>query len=288
MHEPDVRDMPDTPTGLVAYGPGRRAVQQSATVQLPRENDLFHQQVPEPFLARVWAEMVFANQHVYQVLTKRHGRMRSLLSSERFRAMVAARWRRRLGLGEIPDHWDWDWDWWPASHIWVGVSVEDQQRADLRVPVLLEVPAKVRFLSCEPLLGPIDLAGHLYPEGCPDGCGYRWPDDPDARDCGCTGPCCTDAWRPDPGIHWVIVGGESGLGARPMDIEWATDLVEQCQGAEVAVFVKQLGAHPWRGDQPWQCRDPKGGDPAEWPADLRVRQYSAEVEAAELPWDERP
>ncbi len=169
------------------------------------------------------------------------------------------------------------------------MSVEDQQRADLRVPVLLEVPATVRFLSCEPLLGPIDLRQYLYPQACPAGCGCRWPDDADARDCACTGtgPCCTDAWNPDPGIRWVIIGGESGPGARPMDIDWTTDLVEQCQGAEVAVFCKQLGAHPWRGDQPWRCRDPKGGDPAEWPTDLRVRQYPTPVEAAGLAGGER-
>jgi protein gp37 len=120
-------------------------------------------------------------------------------------------------------------DNWP-SNVWAGTSVEDQRRADERLPVLRAVPA-TRFLSVEPLLGPVAL-------------------DPE-------------------GIDWVIVGGESGPGARPMDLEWARAVRDTCQRADVPVFVKQLGT-VWARDN--HISDHKGGEPAQWPGDLRVRE----------------
>lgn len=172
-------------------------------------------------------------------------------------------------------------DAWPWPNVWLGTTVEDQRRADERIPVLLDTPAAVRFLSCEPLLGPVDLDVHLpaAPNGyhCERG-DHEW-----------SGPALTDPCiqcgleRDRPYIDWLIVGGESGPKARPMDLAWARSLVEQGRAAGVATFVKQLGARPvWRtraqqepgrSATPWATRHRAGGDPDEWPADLRVREF---------------
>jgi protein gp37 len=154
-------------------------------------SDLFHPQVPSEFIARVFAVMAATPWHTYQVLTKRPARMRALLTQP---APVSE------GVG------------WPLPNVHLGVSAEDQKRAQLRIPVLLRTPAVLRFLSAEPLLGPLVLH-------------RRWL----ARD-GSSG-----------GIGWVIVGGESGPGARPMRPEWARSLRDQCQAAGVAFFFKQWG-----------------------------------------------
>jgi protein gp37 len=163
-------------------------------------SDLFHERVPDAFVAQAFAVMARAHWHTFQVLTKRPERL----------AELAPRLR------------------WPAN-VWLGVSIENRrflQRADhLRL-----VPAAVRFISAEPLLGPLQ---GLSLEG----------------------------------IDWLIVGGESGQGARPLDLAWARDLLARCRAASVAVFVKQLGTR-------WAGRG-KGNDPACWPPDLRVREMPA-------------
>jgi protein gp37 len=146
---------------------------------------------------------------------------------------------------------------WP--HVWLGTSVEDQARADERVPHLLRTPAAVRFLSVEPLLGEVNLRPYFAHS---IHCAQAHPGG---------GPCAC------PRLHWVIVGGESGPGARPCDLAWVRSLVAQCRAAGVACFVKQLGAQACStrmGDR-YYCkfRDPKGGDPAEWGEDLRVREF---------------
>jgi protein gp37 len=112
-------------------------------------SDLFHDAVPDAFIAHVWAVMAAAEQHTFQVLTKRHGRMRSLLRTVDFWRTVSYR-LEDMGLDGV-DSID------PPSNVWLGVSVENQQWADIRIPALLDTPAAVRFLSCEPLLGPVDL-----------------------------------------------------------------------------------------------------------------------------------
>ncbi|MDX2014159.1 MAG: DUF5131 family protein [Myxococcaceae bacterium] len=179
----------------------------------------------------------------------------------------------------------------PPANVWLGTTVEDQQRADERIPALLDVPARVRFLSCEPLLERVDLDRH----------GLLW------RDCSrCKGSmslpvtgggrACPDCLEHQgverAGIDWVIIGGESGGGARPFALEWARDLVRQCKDSGTAVFVKQLGAVPvditgttgrfrtHEGRRQMQVvatrirlNDPAGGDMAEWPEDLRVREF---------------
>jgi len=207
-------------------------------------SDLFHEAVPDEYIAAVFGTMAQTPQHTYQVLTKRHGRMRSLLSSAMF--------RQRFCFG------------WPLPNVWLGVSAEDQKRAELRIPRLLETPAAVRFVSAEPLLGPIDLTQAVWTMG-------------DQRGHGLTasfvhgGNCC----RRFHGLDWVIVGGESGPGARPMEAEWARSIISQCQGTGVSVFVKQLGAMLGRS----LGAGPKGGDWGAWPDDLRVREYPHQREA---------
>jgi protein gp37 len=167
----------------------------------------------------------------------------------------------------------------PPANVWIGVSVEDQQRAGERIPLLLGTPAAIRFLSCEPLLGRVDLpAAALHGEEEPGAWGQ-----------------CVGYTAP---IDWCIVGGESGPGARPMDITWARSIVDQCQQAGVATFVKQLGARPiisgpvllsnWPVVRPAGdgkhgaigLRDRKGGDIDEWPHDLRVREFPTPIEGA--------
>lgn len=134
-------------------------------------------------------------------------------------------------------------------NVWLGVSAEDQATASERLPILLDTPAAVRFASLEPLLGPIDLI--------------------DAQ----------ASWLIDhieddhAGVAWVIVGGESGPGARPCEIAWIRSIVRDCARAKVPCFVKQLGRYPLTPDGVVLMRDPKGGDMTEWPHDLRVRQY---------------
>jgi hypothetical protein len=149
-------------------------------------------------------------------------------------------------------------------NVWLGVSVENQHFADERIPLLLQTPAAVRFISAEPLLQGIDISRYLMAT-CDHGEEF-------CEDVGCDG-------EPAP-LHWVIVGGESGPGARPFDLAWGRSIVQQCKAAGVACFVKQLGAVPmylrWEDKAMMpvdRVRDRKGGDPAEWPDDLRVRQF---------------
>jgi protein gp37 len=174
-------------------------------------SDLFHADVPTSHIVQVFAVMALAPQHTFQVLTKRHARMRSLLDSWDFWRSVSFAATDRAGA---------DIDLGPSlPNVWLGVSVENQQWADIRIPALLGTPAAVRFLSCEPLLGPVDLLHHM-------------PEVPywDARE--------AEEW----GIHWVIVGGESGRGARPMHPDWARSLRDQCSAARVPFLFKQWGA----------------------------------------------
>jgi protein gp37 len=180
-------------------------------------SDLFHQDVPDDLIARVFATMMETPQHTYQILTKRHDRMRSLLR----------KWSPVTGTPP----WTFTGPW-PLPNVWLGVSVEDQQRADLRIPALLGTPAAVRFLSCEPLLGAVDLHGPLV-DGHRPRLTYWLTGRPD--------------WNSDghiqvgPRIDWVIVGGESGPGARPMHPDWARAVRDQCVEADVPFFFKQFG-----------------------------------------------
>lgn len=143
---------------------------------------------------------------------------------------------------------------WPFKNVWLGTSAEDQPSLDKRLPLLLESPAALYFLSLEPLLGALCLRSGVY--AVPGGAARGTTLD---------------------GIGWVIVGGESGHRARPMDLEWARAIVAQCRSASVPCFVKQLGA-VWAKTRTHEdyllgSSDVKGGAPELWPEDLRVRQF---------------
>jgi protein gp37 len=183
---------------------------------------------------------------------------------------------------------------WPLPNVWLGATVVNQEEVDRDIPKLLAVPAAKRFLSIEPMLGPVDLGLCNCDNGSVPG-PYNVG--------GVTCPLCNGAGGRM--LDWVIVGGESGPGARPFNIEHARAIVRQCQAAGVPVFVKQIGVQPrgWcaailQSDAPASEFAPdhcdlyeahetaqpcpgrcfflthgKGGDPAEWPEDLRVRQF---------------
>lgn len=184
--------------------------------------DLFHEAVPDQFIAEAFAVMVLAPQHTYQVLTKRHARMRSLLGGAKTNGFLHLIADAILARGYRTSFA------WPLPQVWLGVSVENQQWADIRIPALLDTPAAVRWLSCEPLLGAVDLAAHLDrmehkgSEHSADVGGIDWY---------------------GPRIGWVVAGGESGPGARPMHPAWARTLRDQCASAGVPYFFKQWGEH---------------------------------------------
>lgn len=178
--------------------------------------DLFHESVPDAWIAQVFNVMADAPQHTFQVLTKRSVRMRKILSGPK-------------------DHRLWSPKLWHNStlpNVWLGVSVEDQRAADERVPDLLATPAAVRWLSCEPLLGPVDLREIAI-----------GPRENSVRVDALTG-CEWDelGGRIDgDALDWIVAGGESGQNARPMHPDWARSLRDQCAAAEVPFFFKQWG-----------------------------------------------
>jgi protein gp37 len=205
----------DTPTERVAHDSTSPYLRQCATPDDPGRNDLFHARVPLGFVRDVFAVIAQTPQHTYQVLTKRAARLPGI-------------------AGQLE---------WPPN-LWMGVSVEDAA-ALARIAHLRQVPAAVRFISAEPLLGPLpglDLSG----------------------------------------IDQAIIGGESGPGARPMELEWARQVIRQCRASGTAPFVKQLGAVAGHKIG----AGPKGGDWEHWPQDLRIREFPgrAQPEPAVQVW----
>lgn len=216
--------------------------------------DIFHAEVPTELVAKAFAVMVAAPHHTFQLLTKRHARMRAILTSDVFWLMVSQELGRLWNappptpLRTIPD--------W----IWVGVSVESQQWAEPRIEALMDVPAAVRWVSAEPLLGPLNIGDLLTVQDPPEGAVMEF-----------------FGGRPGefPAIRWVVGGGESGPRARPCDPDWLRSLRDQCSAAGVAYFNKQMGAVWARANG----GDSHGGDWSLWPDDLKVRQYPATREA---------
>lgn len=211
--------------------------------------DLFHDDVPDEYIARVWATMAAAPQHTFQVLTKRPARMRALLRSREFVLLVD---KHRLIVGEGFD--------WPLPNVWIGTSTEDQAAADRRIPILLDTPAAARWISAEPLLGPINLGmpvDHRSHDREPDGTGGHW-----CVDCTITRDHDLVPWTypSGPRIDWVVCGGESGTGARPMHPGWARSLRDQCRRAGVPFLFKQWGE--------W--------GPAEWKPERRPDEGASE------------
>lgn len=233
-------------------------------------SDLFHDAVPDEYIARVFAVMALAPRHTFQVLTKRHARMRSLLSSPAFADLVDAESipydRSPLGHRRIS---------LPLRNVWLGVSTENQQWADIRIPALLDTPAAIRFVSAEPLLGPIDLieAGGVHDS-----------------------PPRTGLIRPP--LDWVIVGGESGRAARPMDPQWARDIRDQCVSAGVPFHFKQFGEWAPTGQYGVGTMSPRhayGSATLAWPHGytaheilLHVGKKHAGRELDGRTWDEHP
>ena len=245
-------------------------------------SDLFHDDVPNEFLLQVFDVMrachtaaanYYPERHVFQILTKRPKRMRDFCQRLRWDGSA------NDGKGRI----------WLADNvydngyrlmggngcsgltsIWLGVSVEDQKTADQRIPILLDTPAAVHWVSAEPLLGQVDLG--LIGTVSKDITG---------------GTYCHTADM----LNWIVCGGESGPKARLCDVAWIRSIVEQCKAAETPVFVKQLGAHVmWDGRSlpgpEWfertggatdyarvRLEDRRGANPEEWPDDLRVREW---------------
>ncbi len=227
-------------------------------------SDLFHENLSDEAIDRVFAVMALCPQHTFQVLTKRPARMQAYFAGEPLHRWVRLYWRWLKESDGVllstlkRDGWSWAGDEiWPGflPNVWLGVSVENQKAADYRIPMLLQTPAAVRFVSYEPALEPVDFDKYLRP---------HWTTLPGADS--------------PPWLDWVIVGGESGPGARPFDIAWARSTIEQCEDAGVSCFVKQLGAKPFFGGKPFlrpRGKKNKGGDIYEWPADLRVREFPA-------------
>jgi protein gp37 len=290
------------------------------TVFVNSMSDLFHPDVPDEFIAAVFGIMAACPQHTFQVLTKRSARMRAwfaayatawwgkhpatLAEMAAHQGKIGGKHGRSLNLKDLA---------WPLDNVILGVSAESQEYAAVRVTDLLQTPAVRRFVSLEPLLGEVRLRalsdGSWYDREGADyydalrGAAY-WSDGSHGLGGG-------------PRLDWVIVGGESGPGARSFDLAWARVIVEECASAGVACFVKQMGARPMdsarlevlnergcvayvrdaddpdgmlaearsmgRGVQPHRLRfrDGHGGDPSEWPEALRVRQGAPRMRAGE-------
>lgn len=195
-------------------------------------SDLFHEEIPDEYIQRVFDVMAAASHHTFQVLTKRPDRMRDLRRA----------WHENHPACD------------PLPNVWLGTTIENRRFVG-RADALRDTPAAVRFISAEPLLGPL-----IYPAA------ERSMED------GSYEPCWTDDYRgPEldlTDIGWLIIGGESGPGARRFDESWARDLIITCRDAGTLPFVKQMGAvwaraHGQRG---------KAGTPEEWPEDLRLRR----------------
>ncbi len=186
--------------------------------------DLFHDDVPGRFINEVWMRMRNAPAHTFIVLTKRAERLFSWTKA----AASAKAWP----LGEI----------WPPN-VWLGVTAENQKRADERIPLLLQTPAAVRFVSYEPALGPVDFEPYLGPRvWCCNDCGDWVPPSGFGTEycptCGST----DDDMEPYKGLDGIIAGGESGPGARPAHPDWFWKVRDDCQYAGAAFFFKQWGA----------------------------------------------
>lgn len=210
-------------------------------------SDLFHKDMPTETIERVFAVMALTQRHTYQVLTKRPDRMRAEAERIGKSIDILERHAREMGwtlkfegLGLVP---------WPLPNVWLGVSVEDQARADERRGPMQEIAAKgwTTYVSYEPAIGEVAWIGWDFPK-------------------------------------WIIIGGESGPGARPFNLDWMRSTLRWCRCHDIAAFCKQLGARP-RGNamRALILKDRKGGNWDEWPTDLRVREFPAEHPGALQP-----
>jgi protein gp37 len=214
--------------------------------------DMFADFVSEPTIDRMFAVMqhAYSRGHQFQVLTKRSRRMREYFAApDLYDRWLAAADMVRAAWPDLPCVPLSDPARFPLPHVWLGVSVEDQPWAEERIEDLLQTPAAVRWLSYEPALGPVKFRQWTRRTGA------------------------IDSNRSV--IDWIVIGGESGPGARPFDLGWARSVLAECRDTDTACYVKQLGARPFDGASPLKLKDRKGGDMEEWPEDLRVREYPA-------------
>lgn len=200
--------------------------------------DLFHEKVPDEWIDKIFAVMALAPQHRFQVLTKRSARMRayitSLLKGNRRVLSEMSDLGARKATANCKALWGNPFERKPLPHVWLGVSVEDQKAADERIPDLLATPAAIRWLSCEPLLGPVDLRKIVLRR---DG---AMPDELSRRLGDYIQPL-TGNFTDSPRINWIVCGGESGRKARPMHPDWARSLRDQCAAAGIPFHFKQWG-----------------------------------------------
>lgn len=237
-------------TGKLALAPDHILTQplrwkKPRTIFVNSMGDLFHEDAPDHWIDKVFAVMALASQHTFLVLTKRAARMRDYiqdvaLGGERIESIV-------YRAGHTMEDGDAAADFvkaqgWPLPNVWLGVSTERQVEADERIPLLLATPAAKRFISAEPLLGPIELnrniGGTLWIGGQRGHVGTHHgigtPECPRERHHHHDDRC-------EPGLDWVITGGESGKDARPMHPDWIRSLRDQCAAAGVPFFFKQHG-----------------------------------------------
>jgi len=186
-------------------------------------SDLFHENIPPSWRNQVFAVMALAHQHTFQVLTKRPENMKRYFEVNHRAVLKIA-----VDIAEELKVPLFDFDF-PPENVWLGATVENQQRAEERIPVLKDTPGAIKFLSCEPLLESIELDLN--------------------------------------GIDWVIVGGESGQGARKCEVCWIEDIVKQCKRYDVPVFVKQLGSNSSIK------ASGKGGDITEFSTAFAIREF---------------
>jgi protein gp37 len=244
----------DTPAGNVVYrwtGRSRLVAEklgeylgvEGERVFVNSMSDLFFEEVPFEFIAAVLGVIAATPRSDFLVLTKRCAQAGAFfawltdVAGSGGEVAYCVRAARRHGVKRMPETVEAEW---PLPNLWLGVSAEDQQRADERVPVLLGLPAGVRWVSYEPALGPVTFE--------------RW----------LSGPVRLD---------WIVIGGESGNGARPFDLDWAREVIGECMRAGVAAFMKQTGAHAVDGSELVSLRSKKGNVPLHWPTELRVREY---------------
>lgn len=222
-------------------------------------SDVFHENVPFEWIDRAFAVMAICNHHTFQILTKRPERMKEYFDSKPHERWIKEIWEINTiaglfynpSLGAIVSRLR---QREPLPNVWLGVTVENQQAAEERIPVLLSTPASVRFLSCEPLLEEVDLSEHLILEYA------EW----DMETSNPMGGGTAYAYP----IDWIICGGESGNNVRECRIEWIESIVHQCDWAGVPCFVKQLGSNCGL-----KLKSRSGGDIEEFPENLRIRQF---------------
>jgi protein gp37 len=199
-------------------------------------SDLFHEDVPDIFIIDVLSVIAEASQHTFFILTKRPERMNEIFNHETIANDVWLQTSRGVNAEKSP---------WPLKNLWLGVTAENQQRADERIPVLLQIPAAVRFVSAEPMLGLVDLSSYLSRcSSCnapinKNDSSWRWNGICWEHKCPGNHPQ-VGHFAANAGVDWVICGSETGPNRREACIEWIGDLCDQCEHAGVPFFLKQM------------------------------------------------